>query len=309
TAGAAVVLALVVYAAVAWHAASAAVLLMIIYLSARLVSRLSSVQSSALYAIRAMPSIARLESLIDSLNGDAERPSATSADITLERELVGTSLSYRYPGASVAALSDVSFTVPAGRVTAIVGPSGAGKTTLVDLILGLLEPTGGALRSDDTAIDAGTRDAWRAAVGYVPQDGALFHVTVRDNVRWAAPNASDAEVTEALRAAGAAPFLAAHADGLDTIVGDRGALLSGGERQRIALARALVRKPALLVLDEATNALDEESERAIHDTLRALTPAVTVLMVTHRLAAAARADHVIAIDAGRLATRPPSGLS
>jgi ATP-binding cassette subfamily C protein len=179
-----------------------------------------------------------------------------------------------------------------------VGPSGAGKSTLADVVLLLLAPQQGELVVDGAALAESDRDGWRAAIGYVPQDTHLFHDSVRENVRWIAPDARDADVMEALRLAGASDLLARLPKGLDTVIGDRGVLLSGGERQRLALARALLVRPRLLVLDEATSALDPESEQSIRQTIAALTASVTVLMITHRLTSARHADHVIVLDEG-----------
>jgi ATP-binding cassette subfamily C protein len=142
-------------------------------------------------------------------------------------------------------------------------------------------------------------------VGYVPQETHLVHDTIRENVRWVAPGATDEQVLEALRMAGASRLLARLPDGLDTLVGDRGTLLSGGERQRLALARALLRRPRLLVLDEATSALDPESELAIRQTIASLTPTVTVLTITHRLTTARQADHVVVLDQGVVVAEGP----
>jgi ATP-binding cassette subfamily C protein len=187
----------------------------------------------------------------------------------------------------------------------IVGPSGAGKSTLADVVLLLLTPQRGSLRVDGATLGDDDRDAWRASIGYVPQETHLFHDSVRENVRWIAPEASDDEVLHALTQAGAAELLARLPEGLDTVIGDRGTLLSGGERQRLALARALLVRPRLLVLDEATSALDPESERAIRQTNAALTPAVTVLTITHRLTSARQADQVIVLEDGAVIAAGP----
>jgi ATP-binding cassette subfamily C protein len=214
-------------------------------------------------------------------------------------------VTYRYPGAESPALRDVTLSIPAGRVTALVGSSGAGKSTLADLLLLLLTPERGALVVDGVPLAADRRDEWRASVGYVPQETHLFHDTIRENVRWVAPGASDADVLDALRMAGASALLSRLPNGLDTRIGDRGTLLSGGERQRLALARALLRRPRLLVLDEATSALDPESERSIRQTIASLTPAVTVLTITHRLTTARQADHVVVLDHGAVVAEGP----
>ena len=297
TAGAAAALAVVVYVGVERLRLPPASLLLLLFLCARLVPRITGVQSSFLLTARALPAVSEVQGLLDELEGAAEHASGRGATpMGLAQSLELRNVTYSYPGAAAAALRDVSIEVPAGRVTALVGPSGAGKSTLADVVMLLLAPQQGTLHVDGAPIVE--RDRWRAAIGYVPQDTHLFHDSVRENVRWIAPDASDAEVIDALHLAGASELLARLPKALDTLIGDRGVLLSGGERQRLALARALLVKPRLLVLDEATSALDPESERAIRHTIAALAPTVTVLTITHRLTSARQADHVVVLDGG-----------
>ena len=207
------------------------------------------------------------------------------------------------PGAGIGrpALEKVSLVVPARKITAIAGPSGAGKSTLADLLLGLLEPAGGEVCVDGVPLDASNRHRWRRSVAYVPQDPCLFHDTIRANLRWARPEATEAEMWQALRLAAADGFVAALPEGLDSVAGDRGGRLSGGERQRIALARALMRKPALLVLDEATGQLDAGNERRILATLASLRGRMTVVAVAHRRGLLEGADRIVLLESGRVA--------
>jgi ATP-binding cassette subfamily C protein len=306
TAGAAAALAVVVWVAVARMHLAPANLLLLLFVCARLVPRITSVQGSLLITARALPAAEAVQALLDELEGAAERAErAPSAPLTVREAVELRDVTYRYPGAVAPALRDVSLTIPAGRVTAVVGSSGAGKSTLADVLLLLLTPEHGTLLVDGTPVGDDLRDAWRASVGYVPQETHLFHDSVRENVRWVAPDATDDDVLAALRMAGAAALLARLPRGLDTLVGDRGTLLSGGERQRLALARALLRRPHLLVLDEATSALDPESERSIRQTIASLTPAVTVLTITHRLTTARQADHVVVLDQGSIVAAGP----
>ena len=199
------------------------------------------------------------------------------------------------------ALEKVSLVVPARKITVIAGPSGAGKSTLADLLLGLLEPAGGEVCVDGVPLDASNRHRWRRSVAYVPQDPCLFHDTIRANLRWARPEATEAEMWQALRLAAADGFVAALPEGLDSVAGDRGGRLSGGERQRIALARALMRKPALLVLDEATGQLDAGNERRILATLASLRGRMTVVAVAHRRGLLEGADRIVLLESGRVA--------
>ncbi len=301
TAGAAAALAVVVWVAVERMHLAPANLLLLLFVCARLVPRITSVQGSFLITARAMPAAEAVQALLDELEGAAERAErGPSAPIEVRHAVELRGVTYRYPGAVAPALCDVSLSIPAGRVTAVVGSSGAGKSTLADVLLLLLVPEHGGLFVDGTVVGDDLRDAWRASIGYVPQETHLFHDSVRENVRWVAPEATDDDVLGALRMAGAGALLARLPRGLDTLIGDRGTLLSGGERQRLALARALLRRPRLLVLDEATSALDPESERAIRHTIASLTPAVTVLTITHRLTTARQADHVVVLDHGSI---------
>jgi ABC-type multidrug transport system fused ATPase/permease subunit len=194
----------------------------------------------------------------------------------------------------------LSVRIPAGRTVAIVGASGAGKSTFADLLIGLLRPSAGEVRVDGAAVKDDGIAAWRRTVGYVPQESFLLHDSVRANLRWAQPDATDAQMWIALERAAAAGFLRTR-QGLDTIVGDRGVQLSGGERQRLALARALLRNPTLLVLDEATSALDSINEQQILETVRSLGGVVTTVIVTHRLTAIRDVDAIHVMSRGRIA--------
>ena len=204
-------------------------------------------------------------------------------------------------GAAGPALKNISLDIPAGKMTAIAGPSGAGKSTLADVLLGLLAPGEGEVCVDGVPLAGPDLHRWRRSVACVPQDPYLFHDTIRANLRWAQPGATEAEMWQALRLAAADGFVAALPDGLDTVTGDRGGRLSGGERQRIALARALMRRPALLVLDEATGQLDAENERRILDALESLRGRTTVVAIAHSPALLEAADGIVRLESGRVA--------
>ena len=196
-------------------------------------------------------------------------------------------------------LDGVSMTLPVGSFIAVVGSSGAGKTTVADLVIGLLRPQSGEVWIDGLPMRDIDMKAWRGMVGYVPQETFLFHDTVVANVALGEPGMSRARVETALRRAEAWDFVAALPDGMDTAVGERGARLSGGQRQRIAIARALARDPALLILDEATTALDPETEAGIVATVRRLAGEITVLSISHQPAMREAADVVYRLDRGR----------
>ena len=238
--------------------------------------------------------------------GAAEQPDqGVPAAPVLRQALQLRGVTVRYGQGLAPALERVDLVVPAWRTTAVVGPSGAGKTTLVDVLLGLLDPAAGQVTVDGADL-AGAAAAWRAKVAYVLQEPFLFDATVAENLRWARADATDAELWEALGQAAADGFVRARPDGLDSRVGDRGAQLSGGERQRLALARALLRRPELLVLDEPTSSLDEDAERAVGRAIAGLACWCTVVLVTHRAATAAWADQVVTLEAGRVVGSRPS---
>ncbi|MDZ4863581.1 MAG: ABC transporter ATP-binding protein [Gemmatimonadota bacterium] len=200
-------------------------------------------------------------------------------------------------------LRDISFTLPRGAVVALVGPSGAGKTTLAELLPRLREPTRGTILLDGVALPALDRATLRALMGFVGQETVIFNATVHHNIAYSRPGASRAEVEAAARAANAHRFIGQLPQGYDTILGERGARLSGGQRQRIAIARAVLRDPPLLILDEATSALDTESERLVQEALLRLMRERTVLVIAHRLATVRHADLILVLDDGRIVER------
>ena len=231
----------------------------------------------------------------------AEPPIAQRRGIGLAEgiQLQRVTFDYRDDGRSPA-VDGVTLTIPAGATTAIVGPSGSGKSTLADLVMGLLIPSEGRILVDGQPLGPDRVEAWRNQIGYVAQETFLFHDTVRANLLWARPDAHEDELWRALRLASADEFVAALPQGLDTVVGDRGVLVSGGERQRLALARALVRRPALLILDEATSSLDSENEARIQRAIDQLHRQMTIVIITHRMAAIRGADAIHVVDRGRL---------
>ncbi len=203
-------------------------------------------------------------------------------------------------GAGQGVLHDVSFTAPAGQLTALVGPSGAGKTTITHLISRLYDPGTGTVRIGGSDLREVTQESLHDAVGVVTQDAHMFHDTIRANLAYARPGATENELITACRAAQIWDLVSVLPDGLDTVVGDRGYRLSGGEKQRIALARLLLKAPSVVVLDEATAHLDSESEAAVQ---RALTTALagrTSVVIAHRLSTIREADQILVIDGGRI---------
>ena len=197
-------------------------------------------------------------------------------------------------------LSDLSFFAPAGSVVAIVGPSGAGKTSIVDLLGRFYEPATGAVEIDGTDIRDLRLASLRSALGVVSQDTVLFHDTVRANIAYGTEHAPMDRVEAAARAAHAHDFVTKLPDGYDTVVGERGTTLSGGQRQRIAIARAVLRDPPILILDEATSALDSESERMVQEAMEGLLDGRTVFVIAHRLSTIRLADLIVVLDEGRI---------
>ncbi|MGA0539894.1 ABC transporter transmembrane domain-containing protein [Neotabrizicola sp. VNH66] len=210
-------------------------------------------------------------------------------------------VSFRYPARpAVSALNGVNLQVHPGETVALVGPSGAGKTTVLQLIQRFYDPQEGQVTLDGIPLTQMARTDFRRAIALVPQDPVIFAASARENIRFGRPEASDAEVEEAARAAAAHDFIAALPEGYDSPLGERGVMLSGGQRQRIAIARAILRDAPVLLLDEATSALDAESERAVQAAVDRLARGRTTLIVAHRLATVKRADRIVVFDGGRI---------
>ncbi|WP_294608930.1 ABC transporter transmembrane domain-containing protein [uncultured Roseovarius sp.] len=198
------------------------------------------------------------------------------------------------------ALDDLNLSIKAGETVALVGPSGAGKTSVIQMIQRFYDPDEGRVTLDGVALSEMARHDFRRDLALVPQDPVIFAASARDNIRFGRLDATDAEVEEAARAAAAYDFISALPDGFDTYVGERGVMLSGGQKQRIAIARAILRDAAVLLLDEATSSLDAESERAVQHAVDAMARTRTTIIVAHRLATVKKADRIIVMDQGRI---------
>ena len=275
----AVLVSVLLFVAVTWLQLRGASLLVLVFVFSRVMPRMTSLQASAETIVANLGAFSAVMRTIRECEAEAEATAsgeATPGRVRVTRELRVDGVSYAYD-AGTPVLREVSLSIPAGRMTAIVGASGAGKSTLADILTGLLRPDAGGLLADGVPLTDGRARAWRRSVSYVPQDGFLLHGSIRRNLAWVKPDATDADMWEALERAAAAAFVRARPEGLDTIVGDRGVMLSGGERQRLALARALLTRPEVLLLDEATSAVDPVNERLILGALRDLAGSVTVV--------------------------------
>jgi ABC-type multidrug transport system fused ATPase/permease subunit len=227
------------------------------------------------------------------------QPSGGAPFVGLKEEIVFTDVHFSYTGRA-AALANVSMRIPRGSMVALVGESGSGKSTIADLLLGLLDPGSGSIHVDGISLAELDLNAFRERVGYVSQESFLFHASIRDNLLWATPEATQEEILRACSLANADGFIGQLAEGLNTVVGDRGVRLSGGQRQRLALARALLREPDLLILDEATSALDTESERLIQQSIEEISKRTTILIIAHRLSTITGVDYIYVLQQGRI---------
>lgn len=244
------------------------------------------------------------ERLVELLNAedpvvDPARPKALPSP--LRGEILFDDVTFRYPARpETSALDGVALHVTPGETVALVGPSGAGKTTILQLLMRFYDPQSGAVRLDGLDLRELSRGDFRRAISMVPQDPVIFATSARENIRFGRPEASDAEVEAAARAAAAHDFIAALPEGYDSFLGERGVMLSGGQKQRIAIARAILRDAPVLLLDEATSALDAESERLVQQAVEELAKGRTTLVVAHRLATVKKADRIVVFEQGRI---------
>jgi ATP-binding cassette, subfamily C, bacterial len=300
SAGSVTILCIILYVAFEVMAAPAAGLLLLLFLFNRITPLLSSIQQSYQQCLNVLPAFARVMEMMAQCEAAAESGTERPEEVELGDGVRFKGVSFSYGGeGTVAAIRNLDLTIRAGETTAIVGPSGAGKSTIADLLMGLVTPTLGSVLIGDTPLGPELLRSWRSQIGYVAQETFLFNDTVRANLLWARPDASDEEIWQALDLA-AGEFVFELPQGLETVLGDRGVRISGGERQRIALARALLREPTLLILDEATSALDSENERRIQAAVERLHGRMTILVITHRLSTIRRADVINVVEGGRL---------
>ncbi|MDF9303149.1 ABC transporter transmembrane domain-containing protein [Tritonibacter mobilis] len=250
---------------------------------------------------RAAGATERLVELLQAEDSVRDPETAQVLPEPVRGELTFDTVSFTYPSRpDVSALDHVSLTIAPGETVAFVGPSGAGKTTIIQMIQRFYDPQSGEVRLDGVPLQALARDDFRRHIALVPQDPVIFAATARDNIRFGRPDASDAEVEAAAKAAAAHDFIMKLPEGYDAYVGERGVMLSGGQKQRIAIARAILRDAPVLLLDEATSALDAESERLVQAAFEDLSRDRTTIVVAHRLATVKKADRIVVMDQGRI---------
>lgn len=250
---------------------------------------------------RAAGATERLVELLESIDTVSDPSEPKKLSLPVRGQITLEDVTFRYSSRpKVAALEGVSLDVRPGETVAFVGPSGAGKTTIIQMILRFYDPTSGRVLLDGVDLADMARDQFRKHIALVPQDPVIFATTARENIRFGRPEASDDEVEAAAQAAAAHDFISGLPDGYDSYVGERGVMLSGGQKQRIAIARAILRDAPVLLLDEATSALDAESERAVQQAVDELSEGRTTLIVAHRLATVKKADRIVVFDQGRI---------
>ncbi len=276
-------------------------LVILVYIFARLWPVFASWQGQIQSIQSYMPAFEKIHEMLKRLKKESMPVEKSGPILPFCKEVTFDKVGFTYQDGSNAVLKDVSFTLPFGSVTALVGRSGAGKSTTADLLLGFLYPTEGRISIDGEVLTADNVVAWRKALGYVPQEPLIMDTTIRENLRRFHPDATEEEMVRALKDALAWPFVEKLEKGIDTVLGSRGIGLSGGEKQRIVLARVLLGNPRLVILDEATSALDYESENAIRQTIQTLKGKATVLIIAHRFATIRTADRAVVLDNGGVA--------
>jgi ATP-binding cassette subfamily B protein len=252
--------------------------------------------------VNSSAAVRHMQELLDEPIRVGERPDAVELP-RMTREIAFDHVSFHYDGSDENVMTDLNISIACGKRIAVVGPSGSGKSTLLSLILRLYDPTTGRVLIDGVDIADVTRASLRGQMAVVFQENVLFNMSIGENIRLGNEDATDQEVERAARAAEIHRFIKRLPHGYDTIVGERGDTLSGGQRQRIAIARAILRDPAILLLDEATSALDQTTELAVNNTLKRVSQGRTMLFVTHRLTAVADMDEIIVMDGGRIVER------
>lgn len=251
-----------------------------------------------------LPALEKMKTTLKELGSSAVKPERQTA-VSFTNHVRFSHVSFRYQPEEEQVLTDVSFSLEVGKITALVGRSGAGKSTTADLLMGFLTPETGEILIDECPLTPENGQSWRRSIGYIPQSPLILNTTLRENLSRFHPDATEEEMICALRQAAAWEFVEKLPQGLDTVLGDRGVRLSGGERQRIVLARVLLGHPKLIVLDEATSALDHESESAVREVLKEWKKNAAILIIAHRLATVMIADEAVVLENGTITESGP----
>ena len=298
--GSVIILSIIVFILISFMNIPIAELLILLFLFVRMIPRFSIIQRSYQYFINMIPAFTTIMDLEKECE-EASEPKLKTGEVELHGEIKFENISFSYDNSEKSfGLQNLNLTVKAGQTTAVVGLSGAGKSTIADMVMGLITPENGRILIDGDVLSEDNFSSWRGQIGYVAQDTFLFNDTIRNNLLLANQGASEEEISTALKLASADEFVLNLSEGIDTLIGDRGVLLSGGERQRLALARALLREPSLLILDEATSNLDSKNEKKIMNSIEKLHGNVTIVVIAHRLSTIRRADAIYLIEKGKL---------
>ena len=298
--GSACALSLFVYLAVEVVKMPVGELLLFILIFSRLIPKFSKLQQSLHQILNMLPAFETVLKLQHKTNHSQESDLvAKQVNFLFHSYIQLKNVTYNYNN-HVKALDNINIRIPALKITGIIGQSGAGKSTLADVIMGLLPPKSGSVLIDGKYQIAHNLKSWRQIISYVPQETILFHDTIRANLLWAKPDSTDNRLHEVLKMAACDDFVFKLHQGLDTVIGDRGVRLSGGERQRIALARALLRNPEILILDEATSSLDTKNEQHIQAAIEQLHGQLTIIIIAHRMSTIRNADYIAVLDHGQI---------
>lgn len=293
--GTAMALSVILYVAIAIIHLPTETLVLLLLIFSRLMPKISSLQQNYQLILRHLPVCESLKRLIESCMAHQEHHGTTQQmPIDFQHSICLKEVSFQHQNRPI--IENFSMIIPKNTTTLLCGPSGAGKTTVADMIAGLLDSTSGTVHIDTTCLNEQTRLAWRKSVAYVMQEAHLFNTSIRENLCFFTPDATEDDIWSVLALISAKTFISKLEHGLETIVGDRGTHLSGGERQRIALARALLMKPQLLILDESTNALDKETLAVIQQALINLRGTITILIISHQPEMGHYADQIISMN-------------
>lgn len=273
-------------------------LVLIVYIFSKIWPIFSRLHNQIQTINNALPFFYNVDKTMEILDSTEKEQGDVSGHIDLKKEINYKNVTFSYAYSNEKVLNNTSFTIKANTITALNGKSGVGKSTIVNLLMGLLKPIEGVILIDDMELNNENIRVWRKSVGFVPQDPIILNKSIKENITRFNPGATDEEIITALEKSQALDFINKLPDGVDTLMGNKGARLSGGEKQRIALARAIVRKPSVLVLDEATSALDDENEKSIQKTIQSLKESVTIVIIAHRKSTIENADCVINVENG-----------